>query len=160
MMSALARYESTLNPSAVGGGGLYHGLLQIYPATALTYGCAATTGQGLHDPEDNLACAARIMSATVNRDDAVALYDGRWRGVAADWGPMTNSNMRAEMSAWTREQDYCTLTTTVMSAPIPPVRPWVVDARNDDVPIEEAVQLAMQLADARDMRAFPLDPRS
>lgn len=107
MMSSLSKYESTYNPKAVGGGGRWYGLLQIYPDTARRYGCRATTGEALKNPADNLSCAARIMSVTVTRDRAVALHDGRWRGVAADWGPMTNSSKIAEMAAWTSKQDYC-----------------------------------------------------
>ena len=45
MMSALAQHESTLNPRAVGGGGQWFGLLQIYPPTARLYDCAARTGE-------------------------------------------------------------------------------------------------------------------
>ncbi len=107
MMSALAKHESRWDPNAVGGDGLWYGLLQILPDTARRYGCRARTGAALTDPEDNLACAARIMSRTVTRDRAVAVHDGRWRGVAADWGPMSNPDMIAEMSAWTRQQSYC-----------------------------------------------------
>ena len=107
MISALARYESRHNPAAVGGGGQWFGLMQISPATAAHYGCAARSGDALLDPEANLSCAARIMTATVRRDRAVALHNGRWQGVAADWGPMTDADKRAEMAAWTREQDYC-----------------------------------------------------
>lgn len=107
MMSALSKHESTMNPKAVGGGGLWWGLLQILPATARGYGCRATTGPALQNGAENLACAARIMAVTVRRDRAVALNDGRWRGVAADWGPMSNRSKIAEMSAWTRKQDYC-----------------------------------------------------
>ena len=92
---------------SVGGGGRWFGLLQIYPDTARRYGCRATTGEALKNPADNLSCAARIMAVTVSRDRAVALHDGRWRGVAADWGPMTNGNKIAEMAAWTSKQDYC-----------------------------------------------------
>lgn len=107
IMSSLSKYESTYNPKAVGGGGRWFGLLQIYPDTARRYGCRATTGEALKNPADNLSCAARIMAVTVSRDRAVALHDGRWRGVAADWGPMTNDNKIAEMAAWTSKQDYC-----------------------------------------------------
>lgn len=107
MMSALAKHESTYNPRAVGGGDLWYGLLQIYPDTARRYGCRAQTGEALKNPADNLSCAARIMNETVARDNAVALHDGRWRGVAADWGPMSNRSKIAEMSAWTRAQSYC-----------------------------------------------------
>ena len=119
MMSALSKHESTHNPQAVGGGGLWYGLLQILPATARGYGCRATTGEGLKNPIDNLSCAARIMGRTVKRDRAVALHDGRWRGVAADWGPMSNRAKIAEMSAWTRAQDYC----VVRELPRPVLRP-------------------------------------
>ena len=107
MMSALAKHESTYRPTAVGGGNLWYGLLQIYPDTARRYGCRATTGEELKDPEDNLSCAIRIMNATVPRDNAIAIRDSRWRGVAADWGPMTHRSKIAEMSAWTRRQEYC-----------------------------------------------------
>lgn len=107
MMSALTKHESTYNPRAVGGGGRWFGLLQILPATARGYGCRAQTGEALKNPADNLSCAARIMTFTVARDNAVAVYSGRWRGVAADWGPMANRAKIAEMSAWTRAQDYC-----------------------------------------------------
>lgn len=107
LMSALAFYESRHDPGAVGGGNLWFGLLQIFPATARGYDCRADTGGELTDPEDNLSCGARILNVTVPRDRAVALHDGRWRGVAADWGPMTSNAKRTAMSAWTREQTYC-----------------------------------------------------
>ena len=107
MMSALSKHESTYNPRAVGGGDLWYGLLQIYPDTARRYGCRARTGEALKNPVDNLSCAARIMAVTVARDQAVAVRDTRWRGVAADWGPMTKPKKIAEMSNWTRAQTYC-----------------------------------------------------
>jgi hypothetical protein len=106
-MSALAKHESTYNPQAVGGGNLWFGLLQIYPDTARRYGCYARTGEALKDPEDNLSCAARIMNVTVARDNAIALRDSRWRGIAADWGPMSNRSKIADMAAWTNSQSYC-----------------------------------------------------
>ena len=123
MMSALARQESTLNPNAMGGGGQWVGLLQIYPPTARQYGCEARTAEALRNPEANLACAARIMAVTVVRDDAVAIHDSRWRGVAADWGPMTSRAKRAVMSAWTRDQDYCRPVTAITLALRPVARP-------------------------------------
>lgn len=128
MMSALAKHESRWDPQAVGGGGLWYGLLQILPDTARRYVCRARTGEALTDPEDNLSCAARIMSRTVTRDRAVALMDGRWRGVAADWGPMSNRSKIAEMSAWTRAQPYCVApvavrVTAVAESPRPRERP-------------------------------------
>lgn len=107
MMSALAKHESTYNPQAVGGPDLWYGLLQIYPDTARRYGCRARTGEALKNPTENLSCAARIMNVTVARDEAIAIYNGRWRGVAADWGPMSNRNKIPEMANWTRQQSYC-----------------------------------------------------
>ncbi len=135
MMSALSKHESTYNPRAVGGPNLWYGLLQIYPDTARRYGCRARTGEALKDPAENLSCAARIMAVTVPRDNAVAIYDGRWRGVAADWGPMSNRGKIAEMSAWTRAQSYCT--------PIDSVRP-VVRPRQ---PVAISTMTATQLSD-------------
>lgn len=123
MMSALAFYESTHRPRAVGGGNRWFGLLQIYPPTAQGYGCRAQSGVALTDPEDNLACAARIMNVTVARDRAVALHDGRWRGVAADWGPMTDRSKRAAMAAWTSAQSYCQVQPSLMRTIRPVARP-------------------------------------
>ena len=122
MISALAFYESTHRPAAVGGGDRWYGLLQIYPPTARGYQCRARSGRALTDAANNLSCAARIMGVTVPRDNAVALHDGRWRGVAADWGPMVSRSKRAAMSAWTRAQSYCQRP-ELLTAPRPPARP-------------------------------------
>ncbi len=121
MMSALAKHESTYNPNAVGGPDLWYGLLQIYPPTARSYGCRARTGEALKNPTENLSCAARIMNVTVARDKAIAIYDGRWRGVAADWGPMSNRRKIPEMAAWTSRQSYCVSLKTIR----PQARPAV-----------------------------------
>ncbi|WP_458790096.1 transglycosylase SLT domain-containing protein [Yoonia sp. MH D7] len=128
MMSALSKHESTYNPRAVGGGGRWFGLLQIYPDTARRYGCRATTGEGLMNPVDNLSCAARIMAVTVKRDRAVALRDSRWRGVAADWGPMTKPGMIAEMSNWTARQSYCQPVRNTRPQARPNTSAWTVTA--------------------------------
>lgn len=125
MMSALAKHESTYRPDAVGGGGRWFGLLQISPPTARHYGCLARDGDALKDPVANLGCAARIMATTVRRDNAIAIRDGRWRGVAADWGPMTDAVKIAEMSAWTRRQSYC----VPLSSHRPVARPADLEAR-------------------------------
>lgn len=106
LLSALARYESTWNEEAVGGGGRWFGLVQIAPATARAYGCEARTGEELRDGEANLACAVRIASRTVTRDGVVAAQGG---GFAADWGPFTRADKRAEMAEWVSQQDYCQL---------------------------------------------------
>jgi Transglycosylase SLT domain len=103
-MSALARYESTWNPDAVGGGGLYFGLLQILPATARYRNCEAGTGAALRDGAANLRCALRIMAITVPRDGVIS--QGR-RGAGADWGPMRDPAKTAEMRAWLGQQSYC-----------------------------------------------------
>lgn len=108
-MSALAKYESTYKPRAVGGGGKWYGLLQILPATARGYKCHAGTGEALKNGAANLSCAVRIMAVTVPRDGVVHGKDRRWRGVSADWGPMRSPSKRAEMSGWLRRQNYCAL---------------------------------------------------
>lgn len=103
-MSALARYESTWNPQAVGGGGRWFGLLQISPATARYRNCAVGSGSALTDGAANLRCALRIMAVTVPRDGVVSQGT---RGVAADWGPMRDPAKAAEMRAWLHQQSYC-----------------------------------------------------
>lgn len=104
LLSALARYESTWNENAVGGGGQWYGLVQISPATARAYGCEADTGAELREGEANLECAVRIAAATVTRDGVVAASGG---GFAADWGPFTRADKRAAMAEWVSDQEYC-----------------------------------------------------
>lgn len=104
LLSALAKHESTWNEQAVGGGGAWYGLVQIAPATARAYGCAAGTGEALKVGEANLSCAVRIMNTTVPRDGVVA--EGM-RGVAADWGPFHSQSKRDDMLRWMRAQPYC-----------------------------------------------------
>lgn len=103
LMSALAKHESTYNPQASGGGGKWLGLMQISPATWRGYGC---TGKMLNGA-DNMACAVKIMSKQVGRDNAVARAGGGWRGVARDWAPMRSAKKRADIAAWTSKQNYC-----------------------------------------------------
>ncbi|WP_375571768.1 transglycosylase SLT domain-containing protein [Seohaeicola saemankumensis] len=117
--SALARHESGQRAGAVGGGGLYHGLLQILPATAQGYGCAARSGAALQNGAANLSCGLRIMARTVPRDGVIAQQTDRWRGVAADWGPMRSAAKRDQMQGWLRRQSYC----TPLSAVRPKARP-------------------------------------
>ena len=105
LISTLAKHESTWNPQAVGGGGRWFGLVQIAPATARGYGCAARSGDALTDGAANLSCAIRIMARTVSRDEVVA---AGMRGVAADWGPFHSSRKREDMRQWVRQQPYCT----------------------------------------------------
>ncbi|WP_025062686.1 transglycosylase SLT domain-containing protein [Sulfitobacter guttiformis] len=106
-MSALAKYESTYKPWAVGGSGQWFGLLQILPATARSYKCNVGTGEALKNGAANLSCAVRIMARTVPRDGVIHGYDSRWRGVSADWGPMRNPAKRNEMATWLKRQNYC-----------------------------------------------------
>ncbi|MEM0934909.1 MAG: transglycosylase SLT domain-containing protein [Pseudomonadota bacterium] len=104
LISTLAKHESTWNPSAVGGGGLWFGLVQIAPATARGYGCEARSGAALKDGPSNLSCAIRIMAYTVPRDNVVSRG---MRGVAADWGPFHSSRKREDMRTWVSTQPYC-----------------------------------------------------
>lgn len=119
-LSALARHESTWRADAVGGGGRWFGLLQILPATARGYGCRARSGEALKHGPSNLSCALRIMAVTVPRDRAIALRDTRWRGVAADWGPLRSQAKREDMARWLRGQSYC----KPLSSTRPKLRPF------------------------------------
>lgn len=103
-LSALAEKESTWREDVSGGGGRWHGLLQISPATAKGYGCRADSVDALKDGPANLRCAVRIMAATVGRDGVIAEGGG---GVAADWGPLARAGQRDEIAAFTRAQDAC-----------------------------------------------------
>lgn len=122
LLSSLAKHESTFRPAAVGGGGKWHGLLQILPATARGYGCRAQSSDALKQGGANLQCALRIMSVTVARDGVVSRG---MRGVAADWGPFHSASKRADMMEWTRAQPYCTGLSRSLRPVARPVRaPW------------------------------------
>jgi hypothetical protein len=105
LLSAVAKYESTWNPVASGGGGRWIGLMQISPRSAANYGCEATSAGALKDGEANLECAVEIMSEQVAKDGLVA--GGGNRGIGRDWAPLRNDSKRSAMAAWTREQPYC-----------------------------------------------------
>ncbi|KIN64620.1 Transglycosylase SLT domain protein [Sulfitobacter noctilucicola] len=107
-LSALSKHESTYKASAVGGGGLWYGLLQILPSTARGYKCNVGTGEALKNGAANLSCAVRIMAHTVPRDGVIHGYKGkRGQGVTADWGPMHSSAKRRDMAGWLKRQNYC-----------------------------------------------------
>lgn len=100
LFSALAKHESTWNPRAVGGGGLWYGLTQIDPRTARGYGCEAQSGEALKNGAANLRCAVRIAASQVAERGTIN------RGMR-DWGPFHSAAKRAEMASWTRAQPYC-----------------------------------------------------
>lgn len=108
LLSAVARYESTWNERASGGGGRWIGLMQIDPRTARNYGCEATSVGELKDGEQNLECAVEIMSTQVAKDGLVA--GGGNRGIGRDWAPLRSNEKRSAMAAWTRAQPYCQAT--------------------------------------------------
>ncbi|TAG09029.1 MAG: lytic transglycosylase, partial [Rhodobacterales bacterium] len=105
LLSTVAKYESTWNPNASGGGGRWIGLMQISPRTAQNFGCDATSVSALKDGEANLECAVEIMSEQVAKDGLVA--GGGNRGIGRDWAPLRSPEKRAEMASWTSEQPYC-----------------------------------------------------
>lgn len=105
LMSAVARYESTWNPQASGGGGRYIGVMQISPVSASYHQCDANTVSELKDGSENLECAAQMMAKAVARDGLVV--GGGNRGIGRDWMPFRNAEKRAAMAAWTRAQPYC-----------------------------------------------------
>jgi len=108
LLSAVAKYESTWNEKASGGGGRWIGLMQISPRSAANYGCDATSVGALKDGEANLECAVEIMSRQVAKDGLVA--GGGNRGIGRDWAPLRSSEKREAMAAWTRAQPYCKAT--------------------------------------------------
>ena len=105
LMSATAKYESSYDPKAAGGGGRYVGLMQISPRTAAGAGCEATSTVALKDGAANLACAVQIFAPHVGEDGQVAGKGNR--GVARDWGPFKKASVRAEIAEWTSAQAYC-----------------------------------------------------
>lgn len=119
LLSALSRHESHWRPQAVGGGGRWFGLLQIFPPTAAFHDCRAETGEDLKAAPANLNCAVRIMAGTVPRDGAIAGLDTRWRGVAADWGPVRDEGKRRDMQRYTLRQSYCRPLSEVRPRPRP-----------------------------------------
>lgn len=106
-LSALAKHESTWNPKASGGGGLWLGLVQIDPRTARYYNCDISSRQDLFDGSKNLACAVKIMDKQVPRGGVVSSTHSPWLGMSADWAPYRPTSKRNEMSAWTSAQAYC-----------------------------------------------------
>lgn len=106
LLSKVAKYESSWNPAAAGGGGRYIGLMQISPKTAGNHGCAATSAKALKDGAANLQCAVTILSRQVARDGVVAGKGNR--GAGRDWMPFRDRKKRAEIAEWTGAQPYCT----------------------------------------------------
>jgi len=115
LISTVAKYESTWNPAASGGGGRWIGLMQISPRSADWFGCEATSVGALKDGKANLACAVEIMSVQVAKDNLVA-GEGK-HGVGRDWAPLRSDEKRAEMAAWTSEQPYCQKAETALLGP-------------------------------------------
>ena len=61
------------------------------------------------------------MAVTVPRDNAIAVQgERRWRGVAADWGPIRTEWMRRDMQRYTKKQTYCRLLSSVRPKERPP----------------------------------------
>lgn len=104
LVASLAMHESTWRPEVSGGGGQWHGLLQISPATARGYGCVASDAAELKVGRLNVACGIRIMAHTVARDGVIS---ADMRGIAADWGPFHQERKRADMQNFTRQLPYC-----------------------------------------------------
>ncbi len=105
LLSGVAKYESTWNPRAAGGGGRYIGLMQISPKSAANYGCEAQSAGALKDGAANLECAVELVAYHVERDGVVAGKGNR--GVGRDWMPLRNSAKRGAIAKWTRTQAYC-----------------------------------------------------
>ncbi|UWQ19514.1 lytic transglycosylase domain-containing protein [Jannaschia sp. M317] len=143
LLSTLSKHESTYRPTAVGGGGLWYGLVQILPATARGYGCQARTGDALKDGALNMACAVRILNHTVPRDGVVARG---MRGVAADWGPFHSTRKREDMRRWLIRQPFCN---GLHRSVRPVARPdWLLEPAGvvDEVPLFVTWELDKELS--------------
>ena len=105
LLSAVAKYESSWNPRASGGGGRYIGVMQISPKSAANYGCAAQSASALKDGAANLECAVEMIAHNVARDGVVAGKGNR--GVGRDWMPLRKAAKRDAMAEWTSAQAYC-----------------------------------------------------
>ena len=105
LLSAIAKYESSWNPRASGGGGRYIGVMQISPKSAAHYHCSARSAAALKDGAANLECAVEMIAANVGRDGVVAGKGSQ--GVGRDWMPLRKASKRAEIADWTRKQAYC-----------------------------------------------------
>lgn len=105
LLSAVAKYESSWNPAASGGGGRYIGVMQISPKSAKNYGCEVTSAKALKNGAANLECAVEILAYQVARDGVVAGKGNR--GIGRDWMPLRKSDKRGAMAAWTSGQSYC-----------------------------------------------------
>lgn len=104
LIASLSYHESTWRPEVSGGGGRWHGLLQISPATARGYGCVAEDAGDLKDGALNLSCGIRIMAETVVRDGVISRD---MEGIAADWGPFHQERKRNDIKAYTKSLPYC-----------------------------------------------------
>lgn len=105
LLSAVAKYESSWNPAASGGGGRYIGVMQISPKSAANHGCSARSAKALKDGGANLECAVEMLAYQVGRDGVVAGKGNR--GIGRDWMPLRKSAKRGEIAKWTRAQSYC-----------------------------------------------------
>ncbi len=141
LLSTLTKHESTYRQTAVGGGGLWYGLVQILPATARGYGCEARSGEALKNGELNMSCAVRIMNVTVPRDGVVSRG---MRGVAADWGPFHSARKREDMRSWVSSQPFCN-GLSASARPVP--RPDHLGIEPEDVPLFVAWELDKQFHD-------------
>ncbi|TRD23535.1 transglycosylase SLT domain-containing protein [Palleronia caenipelagi] len=137
LLSGVAKYESTWNPRAVGGGQWY-GLMQIWPTTARHFGCRAQNGAALKDGSANLSCAIRILSKTIPRDGVVHARSPRWSGVAADWAPMRKPGARRDIRKWVRGQHYCQLTASPRPVPRPVAEIEIYGPQPLDVELTDA----------------------
>lgn len=143
LLSTLSYHESTWREGAVGGGGLWYGLVQIAPATARTYKCQAGTGEALKDGAMNLSCAVRIMNRTVARDKVVS---AGMQGVAADWGPFHSPSKRSDMQRWLSTQPYCR--PVMKSSPFPVARP-VLEPVTETADLADDIERGIGVAHSR-----------
>jgi hypothetical protein len=121
LLSAMAKFESDLNPATVftekikdktGADVVSRGLLQISfeSANQRRYACDIEHEESLHDPATNIGCAVRILSTWVGQDGVVAYGDSRRKnmGGARYWSVLRRSRSSLpKIGDITRELRVC-----------------------------------------------------
>jgi hypothetical protein len=124
LISSMAKYESDLNPISAftekfkGADKklvVSRGLLQISKGSANLYGCHITKEAQLEDPETNIRCGVRILSALVPKYHAIHgrqtenanLLRNPWKGAARYWSVLRGKAKDLLIRASVRQLSIC-----------------------------------------------------
>ncbi len=135
LLAAMAVHESRHNPQArhverfndrFGKPVVSRGLLQLSQESANGYGCGIRQAEQLHNPDENIRCAVRILSRWVAEDGVISAYvsDGTkkpvkpWRGGARYWSVLRANRKTADIQQNLRDSARCRLPTQHSAAAI------------------------------------------